>query len=349
VMTWGVPYYLGRVYFTDLGGLRDLAVGVVIGGVLYAPLCLWEVRMAPTLHHTLYGYHQHSFAQHMRDGGYRPMVFMQHGLMVAMWMTWATVAAWWLWRSGAMRTLAGVPMGLVTGGLAVTLLLCKSIGPLGLAVAGVMLFYTTRRLQWRWAVWALIVMVPLYIGARASGAWSGASAVEAARMLAGPERARSLDGRIRNETILAERALQRPLFGWGGWDKWRVRDDSGRDISTSDGLWVIALGQNGIVGLAAVTLATLLPGALMLWRWPMQWWADPRVAPAAVLAVLMVLWAVDNLLNAMINPVYLLALGGLVALPGLAAVTRERAPALSVPMRRPSVAQPAAARQAWGS
>ena len=32
----------------------------------------------------IYGFHQHMFAQTMRDGGFRPMVFMAHGLALAM-------------------------------------------------------------------------------------------------------------------------------------------------------------------------------------------------------------------------------------------------------------------------
>lgn len=36
-MTWGVPYFLGRIYLANLAGLRQLAIGVFIGGLTYIP------------------------------------------------------------------------------------------------------------------------------------------------------------------------------------------------------------------------------------------------------------------------------------------------------------------------
>jgi hypothetical protein len=88
---WGFPYVVGRVYFRDLESFRDLALGIVIGGLIYVPLCLIEIRVSPQLHIWIYGYHQHQFEQSIRFGGFRPTVFMQHGLAVAMWMVNATV------------------------------------------------------------------------------------------------------------------------------------------------------------------------------------------------------------------------------------------------------------------
>src|SRR5262245_20058831 len=72
---WGIPYLVGRALFRDLDGAAQLARGICIGGVVYAPLCLWEARMSPQLHATVYGFAQHDFDQCIRDHGYRPMVF----------------------------------------------------------------------------------------------------------------------------------------------------------------------------------------------------------------------------------------------------------------------------------
>ena len=51
-VTWGLPYLIGRVYFTRLEHLRELAVGIVVGGLICLPLCWWEMRMSPQLHFT---------------------------------------------------------------------------------------------------------------------------------------------------------------------------------------------------------------------------------------------------------------------------------------------------------
>ena len=37
-------------------------------------------------------------------------------------------------------------------------------------------------------------------------------------------------------------ALDRPVFGWGGWGRSRLHDDQGRDVSVTDGLCIISAG-----------------------------------------------------------------------------------------------------------
>ena len=97
-IAWGAPYLLGRVYLTSLERIRELALGVVWSGVAYAPLCLLETRMSPQLHTWVYGYFAHSsFAQSIRYGGFRPMVFFEHRLAVGAWLCSATLTTFWLW------------------------------------------------------------------------------------------------------------------------------------------------------------------------------------------------------------------------------------------------------------
>jgi hypothetical protein len=68
-----------------------------------------------------------------------------------------------------------------------------------------------------------------------------------------PARGGSLKFRFDNEDILLEKANQRPAFGWGGWGRGRVFDpESGRDISTTDGTWVLIFGGNGWAGYIAI-------------------------------------------------------------------------------------------------
>jgi len=103
IVLWGIPYFLGRVYFNDWESIKELAVGVFLGGLIYMPLCWAEMRFSPQFHKWVYGFHQHSFAQTIRSGGYRPMVFMQHGIACAMWMTASAIVGVWLWTSGAVK------------------------------------------------------------------------------------------------------------------------------------------------------------------------------------------------------------------------------------------------------
>jgi len=314
---WGLPYFLGRAYFSELDGLRELAIGVAVGGLIYIPLCLYEVRMSPQLHTMVYGYYPHSggFSQVKRFGGYRPVVFMIHGLAVGMWMCGAALVGYWLWASGSIRRMAGVPFGALLVGLLVTVVLCKSSGALVLLAVGIVILEVVRKTASKLLIWALVLVAPVYIGARTTNLWTGDSAVELADKL-GSDRASSLSFRFRNEDILVAKARSQPVFGWGGWGRNRVYDEEGKDLSVTDGLWVIALGKFGLVGLTSITAATLLPLILLAARSQASAWRSARQAPAVALAMLLCLYMIDNLMNDMVNPVYTLAIGGATAYAG---------------------------------
>lgn len=314
-VTWGLPYLIGRAYFTDLDSLRELATGIFIGGLIYMPLCLWEIQMSPQLHRIIYGYAPSDFIMAIRYGGYRPILFMKTGLEVGMWMTAASLMGYGLWATGALRRLWGLPLGRLLLGLLVTAVLCKSTGALALLALGIGVLWVAVRSGSSLPIWALVLVPMLYMPARAIGWWSGEDAVRLAGVL-GEDRAGSLEFRLSNEDILAAKALQRPVFGWGGWGRARVYDEEGRDISITDGLWIIALGNHGIVGLGSLTAAILLPVALLPWRHPARSWKDPQITPAAALAVLTSINMIDNINNAMYNPIYIMTCGGLVALSG---------------------------------
>ena len=328
-VTWGLPYLIGRVYFNNLTALRELAIGIFIGGLVYIPLCLFELKMSPQLHFLVYGQHPHAdFRQGVRYGGYRPTVFMAHGLMVALWMASATLIGWWMWFSGSLKRLGGVPVAVLAVPLLLVTVASKSMASLLLMVGGLGALYVATRTRARWPIIAMIAVAPCYMTVRATGLWDGQNLVRFVTTLAGEDRAESLETRFINENLLAERAFIKPVFGWAGWGRSRVYDRYGKDISITDGQWIIALGEHGLVGLISFTAALLLPVGLTLKRFPIRFWAHPRVAPAAALAVVLLLYMVDNLLNAMTNPVFMLVAG---ALAGQQAVrirsSRARGPA----------------------
>lgn len=317
IILWGLPYFLGRIYFTDLKSLRELAIGVFLGGLVYVPFCLFEIRFSPQLHRLLYGYHQHGFIQTLRYGGFRPMVFLQHGLMVGMWMTTAALVGLALWRSGSLKHIYGVPMSLLVGVVIVVAILCKSTGAIALFILGLVTLALARYARSSLGVIALIAMYVVFVGLRTSGMWSAGELVNVASHVFGEDRAASLAFRIRNEDMLVARASQRPVFGWGGWNRSRIVDAAGNDISVTDSQWVIHYGVNGAVGLIATAAIILLPLVLFRWRVPPRLWPHPRVAPAVSLAVVLALWMIDNTVNDMFNPIYVLMAGGLSGLASM--------------------------------
>lgn len=312
-VTWGSFWLLGRAYFSDLGGLRALAHALFLGGLAYAPLCLIEMRLSPQFHTWLYGFHQHSFAQSLRGEGWRPVVFMEHGLAVSLWMSFAALAGLWLWTSKRLRpAYLGIPAGVCVAGLVIVALLCRSAGALALLGAGLGVFLLRR--TWAAALVPLILLVPLaYVSVRASGLWTGQGLVRLVEE-ASPERAESLAYRLRAEDLLVEHALRQPLFGWGGFGRNRPStfDVSAAALAT-DGFWVIALGQCGFFGLGSALGAFLLGPAVLWLRLPPSGWGAARLAPVGVATLVLLLFMIDSLFNAMMNPLYLLFAGGLTA------------------------------------
>ncbi|MBM3288880.1 MAG: O-antigen ligase domain-containing protein [Candidatus Hydrogenedentes bacterium] len=311
LLRWGLPYFIGRIYFNDYPSMRELAIGLFIGGLVYMPFCWYEMRMSPQLHRVIYGYHQHSFAQTLRWGGYRPMVFLQHGLMVGMWMVTATLSGIALWRTGAMRQIRGIPMWMPVGVLFLTAVLCRSSGALVLLGMGIAVFLTVRYLSTPLVLAGIAAVCVAYVAVRCAGMSDGSALAEFARDVFGPDRGHSVDVRVHNEELLAARARQQPVFGWGGWGRSRVHDLRGKDVSVTDSLWIILFGTNGAVGVAAMLATVLVPPLLLARKTPVAWWVHPVAAPTACMAVIAVLWMVDNVLNDMFNPVYVMMIGGL--------------------------------------
>ena len=333
IVTWGLPYLIGRVYFTDLEAIRELAIGLFCGGLIYVPLCWLEIRMSPQLHLWVYGYHQHAFVQTIREGGYRPMVFMQHGLMVAMWMAMTTLVGAWLWRAKSVLKFWDMPMSYLVWAMFITTFFCKSKYALLLMVAGFGVLMAAKWIKIKWVVIAFLMIPPAFMYLRASGIVTGESLVAAAEKSFGEERAASLAYRVANENALAARAMEQPWFGWGTWGAARVQDDDGKDRVT-DSLWIIQIGNAGIVGLVALTLTLLLPMIVACFDWRVELWLHPMVAPVIVLGMMTSLYMFDHLMNGMVNPIFMLALGAVSSAHyAVPAVSRRQMPQQ---MRRPT-------------
>lgn len=314
---WGIPYFLGRLYFNRREALEDLLLGFFIGTLVYIPFCWFEIVMSPRLHRIVYGFHPHSFAQAKRSGGWRPVIFMQHGLMNSMWMVSGFVAGFSLLISRRLgRRLPG-PLPAWTAAIAVlfvTIILLKSTGALFLLLLGTLVLMVFRTLRTALPL-VLLLAIPLtYATVRSTGLWDGTHLIEAAASAANAERTGSLAFRIENETILAGHALKRPLLGWGEWGRSFVRDEEGRIVSVPDGLWILAFGKSGYVGLSALLLLFFVPPLLFLRRYPPATWKDPAVAAVLAGPLLLALFALDSLMNDMFNPLMLLLAGGLTGL-----------------------------------
>src|SRR5262249_36698985 len=134
----------------------------------------------------------------------------------------------------------GIPLGWCLLLLLPTTVLMKSIGALALGLLGWGVLCLSK--TWPSRIWLilLITVPPTYAAARITGVWAGEGLIDIAKLAVGQERAHSLEFRLQNEELLIQRALERPVFGWGGWGRNRISDDHGRDITVTDGLWIMA-------------------------------------------------------------------------------------------------------------
>ena len=107
--------------------------------------------------------------------------------------------------------------------------------------------------------------------------------------------------------------MLQPVWGWGGWGRSRVVDEqSGRDTTPTDGMWIIYLGILWLCWPGIWTTMMLLPSWMFVLRFPVRQWRDPAVAPLAAMATLLGLYSVDCLVNGFMNLSYVVASGGLI-------------------------------------
>ena len=312
-VTWGLPYILGRAFFNNMNALKELAIGIMIGGIVYVPLCLWEIRMSPQLHYDFYGFRTQLFAYGSRFGGYRPSVFMWTYLPVVMWLSMSVIICFQFWSFKSIRRMFHIPIGLHLIALLVTLFLCKQFIAAILVPSGIGILWVAKRHRVTLPYVILLLGIPFIMGLRATGAWSARSFLDVVSEISA-ERAQSLEFRLINEDEMAAQARLRPVFGWGGFGRNRVVDEEGRDQSITDGLWIIEFGTHGMLGLLGLIGLFFFPLFRLWQRSSKADWRNKQLMPAATCAVCVLMVFLFNIPNASDNPIVTLMIGGLALL-----------------------------------
>ena len=132
-----VPFLLGYNLLRTSGAQNDFLRALVVAALGYSLLMLVEIRLSPQLHTWIYGFFPHSFGQQMRGGGFRPVVFLGHGLVVAIFAAMAITATADLARRRV--SLFGISSWVWLAYLFGVLILCKSLGALALATAAALM------------------------------------------------------------------------------------------------------------------------------------------------------------------------------------------------------------------
>ena len=345
MLYWGVlflPMLLGRKFLSDPEGHKLLLWVLCMGGLIYTVPMLYEMRMSPQINNMLYGFFPNGWTQHWRAGGWRPIVFLNHGLLVGIYMAMAVIAAATLTRvstGGAKLGYAALTIWLL-----IVLVLSRNLGALTLAIVLTpLVLFTPVRIQLMFAaiVAALVMLYPML---------RGADLVPVDQVVAffegvDPDRAGSLEFRFHHEKLILDHANERPFFGWSGWSRWRVIDEeTGRDLTVADGFWVITISESGWVGYIARFGLFCLPIILFFLRRKKM--GVDAITAGLALAVLANLF--DLLPNDSSTPVLFLAVGALLGRLELQSdtateATAERAPAAARRQRQMSRPRPTSA------
>lgn len=260
LIRWALPFVIGRAVTRSADDLREVLTIVVLGGLMYLPFAVIEHMTGPNWHKWVYGAHPFpfTFSQQVKFGGYRPVVFMTHGLNYAMFMLFAASAA--LILTKVKHKLFGFPIFPVTLALIVMLVPARTVGVWVYALIALPLIALAKpKLQVLVAV-LMAVAVLGYPTLRASGGMPVEEMHAFTLENVGEKAAHSLFGRLRTEEEIMERTRQRFIFGWGSYGRYQIFDPfTGESLSTLDGFWVATIGEGGAVRLALMLSFLLLP------------------------------------------------------------------------------------------
>lgn len=265
-----LPFFLARRWLTTETAQREILLALLLGGLVYSIPMLIEVRLSPQINIWVYGFFPHAFDQQIRFGGFRPVVFLTHGLVVAFFALTAVIAAFGLWRAEKAKNRG--PYLLYGGYLLAVLVLCKSVGALIYAAAAVPILLFARPRTQILIAGLLAAVVVAYPILRGAGMIPVESMIERAATIQ-EERAESLAYRLRNEAEVLAHTEQRPIFGWGGggrnnvlYDPTAPNPDERVSYAVLDGRWIIVLSIFGWSGYMVEFGLLALPLILLAWR-----------------------------------------------------------------------------------
>ncbi|WP_102110477.1 hypothetical protein [Oceaniglobus roseus] len=316
-----LPFLMARQFLASEDGLRALLVALVVAGLAYSIPALIEIRLSPQINVWVYGFFQQSFLQAIRNGGYRPVVFLPHGLWLALFVLTTAMAATALFRvsEGAARRR----YMLAAGYLVLLLWLCKSLGAFAMGMVLLpLLLFAGPRTQIRVAV-CLALVATVYPMLRNAHLIPLDAIMEQAESVSA-DRAQSLGFRFENEELLLERAAEKPWFGWGLWGRNLTHDpETGQITTVPDGQWIIVFGTFGWLGYICTFGLLALPVLLTARR---MWRHGADAVSPFVLPLVLTLTAtmMDMLLNATLIPFTWLTAG---AILGHLEDSRARSPA----------------------
>jgi len=238
-----IPFIIGTQIIETHDDQVQVLRLLVIAGLWYSLLIVFEIRMSPQLHNLVYGFFPHSWIQQLRYGGFRPVVFLGHGLWVSIFIF--TVLGSIIALSRLKLQSFKFSDSLIISGFVVLIILAKGVGAilLGLSVYIIVMFFKHESVA-KIALFLSVIAI-LYPIFCIVNLFPHDYLLDLIGSI-DSSRAASLRFRFDQEIALLNRAVQKIFFGWGAWGRNRLED------SVTDGYWVILVGKYGLIGFSAI-------------------------------------------------------------------------------------------------
>jgi hypothetical protein len=305
-LIWMTFYFIGRIYFSDSKSMLFLVKSAIVLTLLYIPFIVWEMRFSPQLNNIIYGFSQKGWAELVRFGGYRPLVFMPSSLLLSLWLGIMTLACTWLWLSGAVKKILGFDIRIYTVLYLAIFLNTRSLGAIAIFTILITSILLLNYANVKFQNYLLIAFVIAYITLRLFGHWDGSHLVQVAEKF-GEDRAGSLTARMNQENLLRDRTRERIVFGWGQWG----RNTSDINIRGVDSFWLIYASTNGIFSIISIYLSIIIPLLILTYRSPIAYWRSSSAAGVVICCYMLFFFLLDSLFNSFPTPPYMLAIGAL--------------------------------------
>jgi hypothetical protein len=348
LLSFALPFFVGRALFSGRDDLRALLVMIAVAGVVYTGLILVEVVLSIPfrvfqLSTLFYGF---SPGVSYRWGGIQPQVFLDNGLSVATFMATSCLAIAGLGKAKLPFPVIG-PKKLwpvLAAGLFMTRNVAGNVYGITLGLA-IFLFKPKKVAA---AALALGLLVATYPSLRMADLFPYQKILDlAGRFDAGRER--SLEGRFYEEQYVVDMIGDRFWFGWGNISRvpgaegllYGIQEDAFE--GGLDGFWIIDFGIHGAVGLA-LRLSFLLVPILLAWRRMSLLRSAREQALLATLMAIVAMRATDLLVNGWWNDLPAFLAGTLYAFARTLGTERTRV--RRAPLPEPLAAAPFSAARA---
>jgi hypothetical protein len=225
------------------------------------PFSWIEGALGPSVYEAVYAPHPFKLDGDERYLGFRPMGFFEHGNQFGLWISLCALVAVWCARNGSGRYKTPLAILLVVMALAaqsVGGILILGLGAAFLSICG----HLRPRLMVALGLSALLVGGAVYVSGVVPIQQLGRDTAVGRQMIQALRSVGrgSLAWRISQDQKLLPAATAHPVTGTAAWDWWRSKN------MRPWGLWLLMLGQFGLVGLGLCLSTLLWPALREGWR-----------------------------------------------------------------------------------